>query len=237
MSNTLLITRLKAKRNTECFNIWHKEKWQLSTLLWSTLPVYLSIPSNNTLSLCPPWKWALTLQPWLGWEVIKLWDLCERGGRRIVRSRGVKGFQEDSIFHTQQDRCTRNYRGCHSTLKTCTVLPRQGPAERKRSGHKVPPLTKKLFVINTCSERENQLPPTECHWLYQPHSRAGLMQRSDQYKMDSMLLCMLFLLQLIGFCFVFSFIFLVLRENMNQVRLYELRRLREGEVYEQNIFK
>lgn len=62
------------------------------------------------------------------------------------------------------------------------------------------------------------------------------MQRSDQYKMDCMFLCVLFLLQLIGFCFVFSFIFLILRENMNQMGIYELRRLREGEAYDQNIF-
>lgn len=49
------------------------------------------------------------------------------------------------------------------------------PALQRGSGHKVPPLTHKLFA--TGAWQENQVSPMECHWVYQPHSRTDHMPR------------------------------------------------------------
>lgn len=47
------------------------------------------------------------------------------------------------------------------------------------SSPKVPSLNQKLFVIETCWDGEGQISPTECHWIYQPHSRAATMLRNS----------------------------------------------------------
>jgi hypothetical protein len=53
------------------------------------------------------------------------------------------------------------------------------PRIEERGLHEVPPLTKKLFAIHTCKKREIQFSSMEGHWVYQPHSWAGLMTRSS----------------------------------------------------------
>lgn len=45
----------------------------------------------------------------------------------------------------------------------------------KEKWAQTPHLTKSLFAIDVCWWSENQFPPTEWHWVYQPHSRAGPM--------------------------------------------------------------
>lgn len=77
------------------------------------------------------------------------------------------------------------------------------PALRRRSEHKTPPLSKKLYATVTCCPRENHFFfPMECHWVYisttfqgRTHARKKLanVKRSPNFS------C--------AFRFVFSFLF------------------------------
>lgn len=53
------------------------------------------------------------------------------------------------------------------------------PAWRRGSGHKVIPLTKKLFTIGNCLERKNTFSPMEWHWVFHSHCREGLRPRNS----------------------------------------------------------
>lgn len=84
------------------------------------------------------------------------------------------------------------------------------PGLRSGSGHKFP-LPKKLLAIDTCWKRKNHFPPAECHWVYQPHFRAGPVVSSSWLTQTSPFLCVLLLLS-----FVFFILFVcfdILREN------------------------
>lgn len=76
-----------------------------------------------------------------------------------------------------------------------------------------PPLTKELVGIGSCWQRENQFPPNECHWVYQPFSRADPMSRSSWPTQNSMILWgffdSLFHFVLFGHCFVLLFFCLI----------------------------
>lgn len=45
------------------------------------------------------------------------------------------------------------------------------------SGHRNPPLIKKLFWIDTCWQRGNLLSSIKGHWIYQPYSKERPMSR------------------------------------------------------------
>lgn len=49
------------------------------------------------------------------------------------------------------------------------------PCKKKGSGHKVPPLAKKLFPLVPSGKGTNQFSSMEWHWVYLPHSKADLM--------------------------------------------------------------
>lgn len=50
---------------------------------------------------------------------------------------------------------------------------------RGGSRHGVPPLTKKLFVMFACWQRENQCSPVEYHWVYQQNSKKDPMPNNS----------------------------------------------------------
>lgn len=53
-----------------------------------------------------------------------------------------------------------------------------GVSALRGNGHGVPPLTKKLFALDSCQQRKNQFSPTNNQLLvYQPHSRSDPMLR------------------------------------------------------------
>lgn len=53
--------------------------------------------------------------------------------------------------------------------------PGHNPRTEKGSGYKIPPLTKKLFAIDSHWEREIQFSSVAFHWVFQAHSKAGVM--------------------------------------------------------------
>ena len=75
---------------------------------------------------------------------------------------------KESVFQAQQGWCTYELT---ETVAVATrlsqVLTRKNVMTDKGSGHKIPHLTKKLLVIDTCWEREKQFSPMEFHWVYQ----------------------------------------------------------------------
>ena len=73
--------------------------------------------------------------------------------------------------------------------KPARVQIRQNGRPESRSGHRVPPLTEKLFVTENSWERGNLLATVEWPWVYQPHSdRLYAQEAVGQHKTDSMLL-------------------------------------------------
>lgn len=64
------------------------------------------------------------------------------------------------------------------------LKPEKIPTWRRDGGLKVPGLTKKLFAIIICWQRENPGP-----WVYQPHSRTVPMPRSN-WPMQNRLYCL-----------------------------------------------
>ena len=50
--------------------------------------------------------------------------------------------------------------------KLCTGSDQMNPSTEKRKWDKVPALTRKLFAVDTCWERENQFSPMEGHWIH-----------------------------------------------------------------------
>lgn len=68
------------------------------------------------------------------------------------------------------------------------VLTRQNPSPDQGKRIPSPPLTKKLFAINTYREKKNQFSQMKFQWNYQPYSRAGPMPGViGQHKMNYML--------------------------------------------------
>lgn len=94
------------------------------------------------------------------------------------------------------------------------------PGLRSGSGHKFP-LTKKLLAIDTCWKRKNHFPPAECHWVYQPHFRAGPVVSISWLTQTSPFLCVL-LLRFLSCLFV-----LILWEKTRYAHIYTERR-RDG---------
>lgn len=68
-------------------------------------------------------------------------------------------------------------------------------ARKRGSRHKVAPLTKELFAIDTFWEKENKqtnqqnnpFSPIECHWVHQPYARAYPMPTCSQATQDQIL--------------------------------------------------
>lgn len=121
-------------------------------------------------TLSPKWDIFLTLPS-------RLRSLSRRGGWKTGRLRG-SGDSKEAVFQAQWDWCTWNSQrlwqheeGLHG------FQPDKIPALRGGSGY-VPPLTKKLFVIDICWQRESWFSLMGCHWSYKPHSRADSMTKS-----------------------------------------------------------
>lgn len=55
-------------------------------------------------------------------------------------------------------------------MKPAHAQTRQNGRTEIGSGHRVPPLTEKLFVIDNCRERGNLFATMECPWVCQPHT-------------------------------------------------------------------
>lgn len=80
--------------------------------------------------------------------------------------------------------------------------PDHSPELREASGCKVPPLTEKLFAIETCWGRDNQFSLTEWHWVFQPQSKANPTSSWPTQNRLHVLVCYLFCFRLIEFRFV-----------------------------------
>lgn len=78
----------------------------------------------------------------------KIW----RGGRESVETEGIDGSKETaSSKHNRADARMKSVSARPAQIQT-----RQISWWRRGSGHKISPLTKKLFTINTCWETESQ---------------------------------------------------------------------------------
>ena len=125
------------------------------------------------------------------------------------------GSKEEPSSHNRAD-ARMNSQRINSVHKTQTNASQtKSPMWRKGSGYIVSPLNKKLFAVDSCWERENQFSPVEWSWVYQPHSRAGLMLRSRwPIRMDSMFVC-LFVHDFVVFFALFSCFYLMYYERKN----------------------
>lgn len=98
----------------------------------------------------------------------------------VVRARGG-GTPGKQGLQTPQDRCTYEL---PDTVVACKdlhrVKPGGVPALRGGGRHRLLPLAKKLFAADTSGQRQNQFSPSEDHWVYQPHSKAGPMSWSNR---------------------------------------------------------
>lgn len=97
----------------------------------------------------------------------------------------------------------------------------------------VNPNTEKLLTIATCWQRENQFPSMQCHWVYQPHSRAGLLPSSSwltQNRLHSSSLCVCVLFYWFLFVLIFNFCLVCFERE-------ERRREREGEKLEREVWR
>lgn len=89
-------------------------------------------------------------------------------------------YSKKQFFQTQQDLCAYELTETVAVhTQNARVQDRGGPQTEVLRCSKRLTLTKIRFAINNCLERENQLPPMECCWVYQPHARTGLMPKSS----------------------------------------------------------
>lgn len=109
-------------------------------------------------------------------------------------------YSMEQFFQTQQDSCAYELTesvAVHTQLAQVQV--RGGPRTEVLRCSRSLTLTKILFAINNCLERENQLPPMECCWVYQPHARTGLMPRSNWPTQNGLYVCLFGILVLVSF--------------------------------------
>lgn len=137
---------------------------------------------------------------------------------------------------------------------------------RRGSSHKVPYLTKKLFVTENCQERKkNQFSSVGWHWVYHPCSRRGLILKNSFPIQNALHVWVWFLLlQISGFlpfgdfvCLVVGFFFLVgikrknmkmdcggrwlhlriwLEEEKNMIKIYCMKFLKIKEIFLSYLF-
>lgn len=74
---------------------------------------------------------------------------AEEESSRLLESEVVDGSKE-TVFHRHMIGTHMNSKRQWQNNKTCTYKLYKIPALRKESGYKVPPLTKKIFIIDTC---------------------------------------------------------------------------------------
>lgn len=109
-------------------------------------------------------------------------------------------YSMEQLFQTQQDSCAYELTesvAVHTQLAQVQV--RGGPRTEVLRYSQSLTVTKILFAINNCLERENQVPPMECRWVYQPHARAGLMSRSNWPTQNRLYVCLFGILFLVSF--------------------------------------
>lgn len=95
------------------------------------------------------------------------------GGGKIIRLRGGRWTQGNSLPDKTGPLHIWTHGDNDSTHRHAKPQAAQIPALRWGSGHGSPLLTKKLFALTPAGTGTVQRPPTECHWVYQPHPRAG----------------------------------------------------------------
>lgn len=111
------------------------------------------------------------------------------------------------------------YEDWESTHKTRTNSSQARDQLREGgTGHRVPPLVKKLFARDSFWKRESQFSLMAWHWVYQPHSRRRPVPRSSwpPQNRPNVFVCfllfhfVLLLAVLFHWCFVSIFIFVFL---------------------------
>lgn len=111
-----------------------------------------------------------------------------------------------------------NSSDCESMNKACTSTGKAVSHGGGGSGHRVPPLSKKLSAItDTHQQRENQFSPIESHWVYHiPYTRTGPMPSSSYLTQNKLyIFCGLFVLFLnfLSYCFSLFCVFYMLEER------------------------
>lgn len=124
----------------------------------------------------------------------RLRDICRRGGRKIIKGRGGRCHQRNSIFQTQQDKYTHELTEAGTArTRPGTVQARWNPCTEKRKWTPRPTLTRKLLGKG-------------CPWVYQPHSRecprSGAVGQHRLRGFCECAFCLLFLS-----CFLFYFVY------------------------------
>lgn len=133
---------------------------------------------------------------------LKAQEDMQKRRRKIVRARGGEWLL--SSRH-KTDTCMNTQRLWQNTQ----YLPRCKPELRRPRGHKIPPLTKELFAINSCWERGCWVSPVNGHCVYQASSRKGphAQEKLDNTKQAPWLLCMIYFV-LFCFCLIVLFAYL-----------------------------
>lgn len=104
-------------------------------------------------------------------SLLKRRGLCERGSRKAVRVGGGGCHLPDTVGLMQ--RLQQHTQGLHR-LRTSKV-----PALNRRSRHKVPPLTKKIFAPDNLLGDGTQLCLMKGHWVLSTtlHSRSHALEQ------------------------------------------------------------
>ena len=137
----------------------------------------------------------------------KLRNLFKRGNRKIIRAKGERWLQGNSIFQTKQSWCIYKH---SDTVEVLTRFEKIKPDKiipwRWRSGHSIPPLNKKLSESILAERGGNNFSPVEWHG-YINHSRAGLVVGSSlQNKTNSIFFTLFSFVVVHKFYHVFHFI-------------------------------
>lgn len=98
----------------------------------------------------------------------RLGNLCERRNRKILRTRGGRWLQRNSIYQTQQGRCEYEFKKTVAACrKICMSLSQIKITElRRETEHRIPYLANEIFMIDSFRERKNLFPSMMWHWVY-----------------------------------------------------------------------
>lgn len=89
---------------------------------------------------------------------------------KIVRAKVIDDSEETLSFIHNRSETHKFTEPVTACIRPEKVQTRHDPSTEKGSEHKIPPLTKKLSVTDTCWERKYT---TEYSGVYQPHPRPG----------------------------------------------------------------
>lgn len=140
----------------------------------------------------------------------KAWTFMQKRWKDS-KSQSPGSEEETSYSHNRADANINNiHMACINSSQT------KSSAWTMGRRYKVIHLTRKLLVIDSYWDRGNQFSPIEQHWVYQPHSRSGLMFRRSWLIQNELHIDLFFhgfvifwrFFVVISFCFDFLFLYL-----------------------------